>query len=198
MCMLPHAVSLKIPLLTEFSLNIWGLHIYNTFLSKYQSKLQYLRFFRNEWDKCQKCLLGECLDVSHFDTGNRLQNRVYQRHQHLTINYLGIWLANSLNSYSFWSVKLPVPTESIPPHVVETGTLWRVQQCSVLMHLQYPKSLKNHVGNKNGPYAAVNHRTIVTLYQHVSPSNNSALPIWHFKQFFTLMLQVDRAISCLT
>ena len=34
----------------------------------------------------------------------------------------------------------------------------------------------------NGPYAAVNHRTIVTLRQHVSLSNNNAVTLWHFKQ----------------
>ena len=35
----------------------------------------------------------------------------------------------------------------------------------------------------NGPYTAVNHVTTVTLHQHVSPSNNNAVTLGHFKQY---------------
>ena len=40
----------------------------------------------------------------------------------------------------------------------------------------------------NGPYAAVKHRTNVTLRQYVPPGNNNAVTLPHFKQCLTLML----------
>ena len=68
-----------------------------------------------------------------------------------------------------------------------TGDMILIQACDQC-YVFYPN---------NGLYAAVNHRSIVTLCQDVSPSNNNDATLRYFKQCQTLMLQMGGAFLCL-